>query len=889
MGLWQRLGRTVRPGKLDQDIAEEMQHHLAMRAGEGKSAREVRLRFGPPERIGAEAHERDVVTWLESCLQDLRHAGRMLRRSPGFTAVVVISLALGIGANAAIFSLVNAVLLKTLPVPEPQQIVLLGQKGNGMGSMPLLSYPLVQEMAASGRAEGVEVGAASGANDYRLGPNETGPAVASLQLVTGGYFSGLEIKPALGRWINDSDTRAVGASPVVVVGYGFWQKQLGGAVDVIGRTIELRSVKLTIVGVAPRGFTGLNPANPADVWAPVTMQAVLHAGGSRMSVNGDDSKPWTSQEQIAWLAAYARMPRPGSAARLQGEWNGLLAQSWKRIAPDATPMTLTMSHGASGDGQLRLEYGGPLRMLMALAALMLLIAIANVATLLLARTVRRRREIAVRLAVGISSGRLARQLVTEGVLLAALAGAAAVALALWLSGFLVRLAGAGDGVPFQPDLDWRVWVLLAGVALVTGVVLGLLPAWQAKRGRPAEDLKSEAGQASGGKHVPLGRWLVIAQVALSLLLVAGAGLFARNLAGMFHVNLGFQPDHLLSAELLLPPGTDLPLAASLALEQRLLRQARAIPGVTTAALSDNGLDANSNSNSGIVFPDDPNPKEKPRAEEDTVTRSFFGTVGMNLVRGRGFDPTDTAHSPAVVVVNQAFARAHYAGRDPMGQTFGYDRDSIGKFRIIGVVADARVNDPHKPAVPMFYHLADQVAGVPLRLVVRTAGSPSAMAAPLRAAIATADPGLRVFSIVPVRERVSRLLSRDKLVAQLSGGFGLLALLLACLGVYGVMAYAVAARTSEFGLRMALGATRGGVLGLVLGETARLLAIGAVIGVGLVLLCGRWVQPLLHGGVATADPVTLAAAIAVMIVLPLLAAAIPGWRAARADPAQVLRR
>ncbi|MGH9535810.1 MAG: ADOP family duplicated permease [Terriglobales bacterium] len=884
MGFWRRFVRTLHPGSNNQEVAEELRHHLAMREREGMPPREARRRFGSPERLAAEVHDRDVLAWLESWLQDLRHAARMLRRSPGFTLVMVISLAIGIGANAAIFSLVNTVLLRTLPVPNPQQVELLGQAG-GQFRVHLLSYPVVRQIAAAGRPVAVRVGAASATDPVSLGPASSAQKVP-VQLVTGGYFSGLGLRPRLGRWITPADDRALGSSPVAVISYGFWRAHYSADTHVIGKAVELRGVKLTIVGVAPPGFTGLSPADPAELWAPVMMQPVLDVQSSNVSVDGDRAKPFPPQEQIFWLQAFARVPNPAIQPQLQTQWNLLLRQSWKRIAPSFPPFHLTMAEGGHGGGQLRADYGAPLRLLMALAALMLLIAIANVATLLLARAVRRRREIAIRVATGISRLRLARQLVTEGTALAAIAGAAAVALALWLSRFLVQLVGAGKSAPFQPDFDWRVWALLAAVALAIGVVLGLLPAWQARRGNPTEDLRSESGQASGSRRVPLGRWLMVAQVALSMLLVAGALLFARSLAGMYEVNLGFQPDHLLTARVS-PHGARLSAAAAIPVEHEILERVRAIPGVTAAALDLNGLDTGSTETSGVFFPDRSTAGKTLASEEDTVSRRFFSTIGTPVLRGRGFATTDTAHSPTVAVINQAFARAYYPGRDPVGQTFGYDPNHTRQFRVIGVAADARNVSPDRAAQPMFFRLAGQSDHIPLRVVIRTAGPSLATAAALRAAIRAADVRVHVVSISSARERVDGLLSRERLLAQLSGGFGLLALLLACLGVYGVMGYAVAARRGEFGLRMALGARPGQVLGLVLAETARLLALGAVIGLGLALALHRLVQPLLPGASAT-DPLVLTAAFVAMIILPLIAALVPAGRAARVDPAIAMR-
>src|SRR6185312_9213629 len=356
-------------------------------------------------------------------------------------------------------------------------------------------------------------------------------------LVSGGFFPTLGIAPFRGRWINDNDNRALGASPVAVLSYGFWQRHFGGSGAILGQTITVHGVALDVVGIAPPEFAGLHPEQPVDLWAPLMMQAALHAAGNRTSINGNEDQPWPPQEGELWLNLFARLRDPGQAAGLASALSPAVTASMHRLdATHALPYRTALAPFGRGGDRLRKEYGAPLRALMIMVGLMLLIAVANVATLLLARMVRRRREIAIRLALGISRARLARQLLTEGLLLALLAGAAAIGVGIAASRLIVRLAAD----PFQPDLDARVWVFLAGVALATGLVLGLLPAWQARRDDPAAALKAD-GHGGGGHRgrVPLGRWLVIAQVAFSLLLVAGAGLFSRSLTAMFHLDLGF--------------------------------------------------------------------------------------------------------------------------------------------------------------------------------------------------------------------------------------------------------------------------------------------------------------------------------------------------------------
>ncbi len=872
MGWGSRLRTSLGPGRKRREIAEELRYHAERRATDGSAHN-----LGDLDRLRDRTQAADVYTWLESCWQDLRHAGRMLRRAPGFTALVLLSLAIGIGANAAIFSLLNAVLLKTLPVPAPAQIFELTQT-DGVSKIPLFSYPVLRQLeAVAGRT-------ALGANSAPAPQPLLGASLpVETELVSGGYFATLGLAPRLGRWINLADNRTLGSSPVAVISYGFWQRHFGGNPELLGQAITIHGVALTVVGIAAAGFTGLDPAQPVDLWTPLMMQSALHATGNRWNVDGQDDQPWPPQEGELWLEVFARVAQPAQAGALAAALSPTVAASMKRLQPSHG-----LAYGAHlapyghGGDSLRKTYGAPLRLLMALVGLMLLIAIANVAALLLARMLRRRQEIAIRLAVGISRARLGRQLLTEGMVLALAAGAAAVAVAMTTSRLVVQLAAD----PFQPDLDWRAWVFLAAVALLTGLVLGLLPAWQAWRHDPAEALKSLGANESGKRRVPLGRALLMAQVAFALLLVASAALFCRSLVAMFHIDLGFDGSHILTARLSLPDA-GVPAAQLAVLQQRLLAQLSGLPGVEAAALHQSGLDDFSADTSGISLAGRVDPPGGLRSNEDTVSRNFFSAVDMTLTRGRGFLATDTATSPSVVVVNQAFARRFYPGEDPLGRTFGYDPRATGKFRIVGIVADARVQDPHKPAVPLFYRLLEQSGNPALTVEVRAAGNPAALSSAVRATITGLDPRLRVRSTSTVAHRLGEMLERDRLVAELSGGFAALALALACLGLYGILAYAVAARGPEFGLRMAMGATRGQVMGMVLREAAQTLAAGAALGLALLLLAAGWLQPQLPAASAR-DPATLAGTFALLILAPLLVALVPAWRAATADPVAALK-
>lgn len=874
MAAWRRIRGSWRSARLRAEIQEEIALHRELMQADGHRP------LGEPEQMIEHTRDADLFVWLENLVQDLRQGWRQLARAPAFTAIVVITLALGIGANAAIFSLVNRVLLATLPVPNPQQVFAL-QATNGKDAMPLFSWPVFQQWKISN--PGLQVGASSPPAPMPLARSATSTAVVETQLVSGGFFSALDIQPARGRWINDEDNRALGASPVAVLSYAFWQSQFGGDAGILGRTLDLRGVSLQVVGIAPPGFSGLNPEQPVELWTPLMMQAALHAGGNRWSINGNDDQPWAPQEGELWLQVIARLRQPEAAAGLASGLSPAETASFHRLLPDEklAYRVQLIPYGQGGDS-LRRDYGAPLRALQWMVALMLIIALANVATLLLARMVRRRREIAVRLALGISRARLARQMLIEGLALAALAALAAIAVALAASRGMVKLAHN----PFQPDLDWHVWLVLALVALVAGIVLGLLPAWQAQRGHPADALKSGGVGRGGAGHVPLGRGLVVAQVAFSLLLVAAAGLFARSLAGMFHLDLGFDSAHVLTVALS-QPDSGIPQPQLLTLQQQLQDRVAALPGVRAVAFEQSGLDDYSADTSGISLAGRVDPPGGLKANENTVSRGFFAAVGMSLRRGRGFAATDTATSPAVVVVNQAFVRRFYPDSDPLGKTFGYDSHQTGQFRIVGVVADARVQDPHVAAVPLFYRLTDQSNNPALKIEVRTVGEPAALTSAVRAAVVGLDPRLRLRSISTLSHRLGQMLQRDQLISQLSAIFAALALALACFGLFGVMSYTVAARGSEFGLRMALGAERGRVLGLVLREAALLIGWGAAAGLALALTAGRALQPLLPGAGAS-DPVALVTAVALMLSLPLVCALPPALRATRNDPARALR-
>ncbi len=918
-----RLGRLFRrPWRGEADLAaeldEELSFHLEMRTeelvAEGVAPREARERA--ERELGGLGRTRSALLASDRRIErrrrlgdgvrelagDLRLAARGLAKSPGFTLAVVLSLALGIGANTAVFSLIDALLLKSLPVAEPGRLVALGDTSRvyslSQGSLrsDLASVPMYERLRdqnrvftglfASGRTGRLRLGeTSSGAGEWVRG-----------RLVSGNYFAVLGVSAFLGRTFTGADERGgPGSAPYVVLSHEYWQRHFGSDPGIVGKALVLNGYPLTVVGVGPPGFFGEIVGRPSDLWIPLVMQPSVEPGRDHLA-------RWDT----SWLLLMGRL-RPGvtfEAARtsIEGLFHRIVASRADGAIPaellgdDPQSLELEVSPGAAGFSYWRRRFSRPLATLMAIVALVLLIACANVATLLLERATGRRRELGVRLALGAGRGRLVRQLLAEGLLLAGLGGAVGALVAVWTGAGLLSLIGLPSSSGLGVDLDLRVLGFTAAAALGTGLLFSLGPALRATRVELAPALEAgtrgSVGEASGGgasaRAWPLGKILVVAQLALSLLLVTGAGLFLRTLVNLGHLDLGFRRQGLVMLEI--DPITAGYQGERLdALLGELHERLGALPGVAGVALSENGLFSGTESSTSIALAGRPPlPPADAEARYDRVGPSYFDVVGIPIVRGRALGPQDRAGAPPAAVVNEAMARAFFPGEDPLGRRFSDTDEADVVYEIVGVSRDVRDHDVRGAVPPRFYtpYLQSDSPISAFNFELRTA-TPEALVEPIRKTLQEVDPGIVVETVGSLEENVAGNLSDERLIARLSTVFGALALLLAAVGLYGVISYATARRTGEIGVRMALGADGRQILWMVLRETLLLALAGAALGLPAVLACSRLVASRLYG-LSAHDLPTILAAAAILVVVALAAGALPAARATRIHPTEALR-
>ena len=836
---------------------------------------------------------------MNGILQDVRYALRQLRKSPGFTLVAILTLALGIGANTGIFTLVNAVLLKSLPVPEPEQLFLV-RASDWLADSTRFSYPLYQSMRAA-LPQSATLAAMTWPGDFYTDFGSSQPEMAKGQLVSGNYFQTLETYPALGRLLTVNDDRVVGGSPVAVISYGCWQRRFGRDPSLIGRKIVVNGMPVEIVGVAAPAFFGTRAGTAPEFWLPTTMQSTVHyAQHYRQAGAAESDKPWIPQPDLSWLQFIVRVKSPEALPQADAALNRVFRQDLERLALNLTDpqerqallrTRLELEPGGQGLPTLRRSFSQSLMVLMGTVALVLLIACANLANLFWRGQSGREREIAVRFSLGATRARLARQLLTECLLLSGFSAVLGIGVAGWCSAVLPKWASSGDTpIPLSLAPDARVLLFSTAIALLTGVLFGLAPAVQGTRVEPVSALKASARGFAGSGRVGSG-WslkqiLVASQVALSLVLLVGAGLFLRTLRNFSELDPGFDRDHILTVwldthmggykEEQLPP-----------LYQRLISGVEAIPGVRSASLASCGLATGCVDSSGIYFPGVSHPNGETAAQQLRVSQRFFDTVGIPLVEGRDFATTDTEKSPAVTIVNQTFVREFLKDKNPIGQYFGYDAVNNHQFQIVGVVKDARVNDIRESAPPMIYHSIAQEVVDAESLDVRTVADPNQLISQVRQAVRSVDPNLPIGGIVTMAEQVSSNLAQQRLIARLTTIFGALALGLACLGLHGVMSYTVARRTSELGIRLALGSTRGGVLWVVLRESLIVIGAGILVGACLSLAGTRLVSSMLYG-LSPHDPLTLGSAAVLLLLVSVASGLLPAWRASHVDPTEALR-
>ena len=820
------------------------------------------------------------ISWLEDAWLDLRYAARSLGRSPGFTVVVVLSLALGIGANTAIFSVTDGLLLRMLPVRDPQQLVLLQgsvysdflRTNIDFEGFPRPVYETFRDHTSAFTGlmflDGLEM------PDISI-DGKPEPLVEH-QLVSGNVFAELGVEPILGRPIS-SDTEPIG-----VISYGFWQRRFGLDPGVLGRKITVNNVVLDIAGVAPPAFFGITLDRPKDLWMP-----------------GGVFAPAPGSENVGSGRIMARL-KPGVAperagAELTALYAGLPAEM-RFIKGSSKPAEIRALPGGRGYSYLREQFERSLIILMIVVGAVLLTACANVASLQLARATARRTEMGTRLAIGAGRGRLIRQLLTESFLLSALGGAVGLVLAVWGNDALLALLPEqsrpgtllNGSSPLTIHLDWRILGFTLGVSLLTGLLFGLAPALRATRLNLANGVRPAA--ASGSREsLRLNQYLVISQVAMSLVLVIAAGLFVRTLQKLRSVDLGFNQQHLVQISLdTREAGYRGPQVAML--YQELLARLGRLPGVIEVTGVRNGLVQNGSTSTTITIPGrPPSPDDNIAIDSVDVGPRFFSTVGMPLIMGRDITARDTAQSPRVIVVNQAFVRRYFPNVDPLGKRVATGGGNTSE--IVGVARDAKIVNLRRPVGPTIYFPAfqrnmDRVNAIE----VRTSVDPAGVIAAARREVSAINPKVMIGAKT-MPAQVDELLAQERMIGRLAGFFGVLALILASGGLYGLMAYSVARRTGEIGVRMALGAQRDSVLWLILRETIWLLLTGLAIGVPLALgvarVAGHWIEGLLFDLKAT-DPVTLLMASLMLGAAALLAGAIPARRASQLDPMQALR-
>jgi predicted permease len=825
-------------------------------------------------------------------LQDFRFAARTFAKSPAFVAVAVMSLALGIGANTAIFTLTDQLLLRMLPVRNPEQLVLLSAIGQHYGSNQgwnRISYPMYQDFRDRNQVfssmfclREVPMSVSFGGRTERI----------SGELVSGNYFPVLGVGPALGRVFTAEDDKVQDGHPVAVISYGYWQRRFAGDPGVIGRKLVINGFPYTVVGVSQAGYAGTDPSSAPELRVPMMMSKEV---GTYLDLNDRRSR---------WVTIFARL-KPGvsltaAKAGMQPLFHQIIQmevqqKAFSKAAPEMKQRFLQMSMNvlpaATGRSQLRRQFSTPLLVLMATVALVLLIACANVANLLIARAAARQKEIAIRLALGAGRRRIISQLLVESLMLSVAGGLAGLGLAVWIDRVLIGLLPArGTPLTISSTPDWRILAFNFALSVLTGIIFGLVPALQATRPDVAPTLKDQAGSLGGGVAGSLRKSLVVAQVSLSLLLLIGASLFIRSLGNLKDLDPGFRTSNLIAFKID-PSLNGYKADRTRAIFRRLRETLDGLPGIRNSSLAVMPVLEGDEWDQWVTI-DTYKPKqgELPDPHMNFVSPNYFATLEIPLLAGRDFKPSDTIGSPPVVVVNEAFARKYFGSLNAIGHRVGMGIDPGTKtdITIIGVARDTKYESMRDEIpVEMFRPFDQMEFATGMTAYIRTARDPNQVFQMVRQSVQQLDSNLPIFQMTTLSKQMDDSLASERLVATLSTSFGFLATVLAAIGLYGVMAYTVERRTREIGIRMAIGAMTTDVLWLVMREVLVLLAIGIAVALPAAWLLTRFVRTQLYG-IQPTDPASIVLATLAIAVVATLAGYLPARRATRVNPIGALR-
>jgi predicted permease len=900
--LLRRLGFLFRRNRFDRDLEEEMAHHLAM-IEEERGPGMARRQFGNVTSLQEESRDMWSFPFLEQAAQDVRYALRAMAASPLFTATAALSLALGIGANTAIYSFMNAIMLRSLPVQNPDRLAIVEWHAhkrpgvvrgiNGTGhrygksgtSSPNFPYRAYEVLRADNNVFDTLFAYTYVQNFNAIAGNEA-EAVGG-GFVSGGYFTGLGVPAAAGRLLGPEDDRT-GAPPAVVLSYSYWQRRFNGDPAAIGRTILLNNLPFPVVGVAAPGFFGVDPQSNPMVFLPIHAIPVLAQDPAR------EERVRFFDDHFYWIEMMGRL-RPGvtieqAQAAVRARFSAFAAATAASPKDAEVLPEVSLEPGGAGLDSLRRQYSKPLYVLMTMVALILAIACANLANLLLARAAARRREMAVRLSLGAGRWRVVRQMLTESVLLAALGGALGLAIALagirlitWL------IANGRENFTLRAAIDWPVLAFTFGLSVAAGIVFGLAPALAATRVDFTPALKEQRTHGSGpGRGLRLGHVLIVGQIAVSMLLVLAAGLFVRTLVNLHSIDVGFNRENLLLVSL---NGRQAGYrgAALARFYAGLTESFRQIPGVRSASGSTYPLVAQFVNGESIAVPGRVSQPGDPSASVMTVEPAFLSTMQIPILSGRDLESGDLA-SPNVAVVSPKFAAVFFGDRNPVGREFALGNNTAAPLiQIVGVARSAHYNSLQEKEQPVVYlpYTHDLNGLNRMFFTLRTAGPPTTIVSAVHRVVRDASREVSIAEVSTQAERIEQTISQERTFANLGACFAVLALVIACVGLYGAMAYTVARSTGEIGIRMALGAQRTKIVWMVLRQVLALTAAGLAAGALAARYCARLVESFLYGLKAN-DPVTIGAAVGALLLAALAAGFGPAWRASRIDPAVALR-